>query len=138
MRCPFRFGESVLVAACFVALTVPLSACSSGEKAEAGAVGTTASSPLAISVSSTFVTLENRAGSAIIDARVEIIPRGVRPPFKTTVPRIENSSKREVSFSQFRSSDGTPFRRGALKTRTLKVTATDITGKPIELEIPFE
>lgn len=138
MRCPLRFRGSALIASGLFLASLILSACASGEDAEPGAVGTTAAGPLAIRVSSTYVTLENRAGLPIVDARVEIIPRGVSTPFRTMVGRVESSSKREVPFSQFRSSDGTPFRRGAFRAKSLKVTAKDITGKPVAQEIPFE
>ena len=138
MRCPFRFRGSLAVASCFLVAALAVTGCSSGNSAEAGAVGTSAAGPFGVSVSSTYLTIENRAGVPILDARIEIVPRGLRPPFSTTVPRIEGSAKREVPFNQFRSKDGTPFQRGVLRTRTLKITATDVSGKPIQMEMPFE
>lgn len=137
MRCPSRLRGSLVVAS--LLLVAPLVAgCSSGENAEAGAVGTSAAGPFGITASSTYLTIENRAGVPIIDTRIEIIPRGVRPPFSTTVARIEGSAKRDVPFNQFRSKDGTPFQRGVLRTRTLKITATDIRGNALTQEMPFD
>ena len=138
MRCPLRIRGSILIASFVCLASITVVGCSSGDSAEAGAVGTTATGPLAITVSSTYLTLENRAGVPIVDTRVEIIPRGVRPPFRATVPRVEASGKHNMTFSQFRSPDGTPFHRGVVRARTLKVTAKDITGKVIAQEIPFE
>jgi hypothetical protein len=138
MRCPLRFRGSLLVASSLLFAALTLSACSSGDTAEAGAVGTTATGPLGITYSSTYLTLENRAGVPFVEAKVEIIPRGMRPPFRTTVARIEGAAKHDVPFNVFRSADGTPFQRGNFRTRTIKVTATDVTGKVIEQEIPFE
>lgn len=138
MRCPVRLRGSILIASSLALAALTLSACSSGDTAEAGAVGTTATGPLGITFSSTYLTLENRAGVPIVDARLEIVPRGVRPPFRTTVPRIEGSAKHDVPFNLFRTADGTTFGRGNFRTRTLKVVATDVTGKVIELEVPFD
>ena len=138
MRCPLRFGGSILTLSFVGLATLACAGCSSGDSAEAGAVGTTATGPLSITVSSTYLTLENRAGVPIVDARVEIIPRGVRPPFRANVSRVEASAKHNMTFSQFRSPDGTPFHRGVVRARTLKVTAKDITGKTIAQEIAFE
>lgn len=138
MRCPLRFRGSIPIASFVCLTTIALAGCSSGDGVEAGAVGTTAAGPLGITVSSTYLTIENRAGVPIVDARVEIIPRGVRPPFRTNVPRLEGSGKYSLPFNQFRSPDGTPFHRGVVRARTLKITAKDITGKAIEQEMPFE
>ena len=138
MRCPLRFRGSILVVSSLLIGTLAASACSSGETAEAGAVGTSAAGPLAITFSSAYLTIENRTGVPIVDVKLEIEPRGVRPPFRTTVPRLEGSAKRDLPYNVFRSADGTPFQRGALRTRTLTITGADIAGKPIEQEVPFE
>jgi len=138
MRWPLRFRGSLVVAVCLFLAPFTLAGCSSGESAEAGAVGTTAAGPLGVSVSSTYLTIENRAGVPLVDTKVEIIPRGLRPPFRTTVARLEASAKRDLPFRDFRSADGTPFQRGMLRTRTLKITATDVSGNSIEQEMPFE
>lgn len=137
MRCPLRFRGSILIASFLFLAAFTSAGCSSEETVEAGAVGTAATGPIGITFSQTYLTLENRAGVPIVDTRVEIITRGLRPPFRTTVPRLETSSKHDIPYNQFRSADGTTFQRGALPTRTLKVTGTEITGKVIELEIPF-
>ena len=127
-----------VVASLLLVLAPLVAGCSSGENAEAGAVGTSAAGPFGISVSSTYLTIENRAGVPIVDARIEITPRGVRPPFSTTVARIEGSAKHDVPFNQFRSKDGTPFQRGTVRARTLKITATDISGNVVTHEMPFD
>jgi hypothetical protein len=140
MRCPLRFRGFLPVAVALFVAASGLAACSSsGESAEAGAVATTAaSSALSITFSQTYVTLENRTGVPIVDAEVVIVPRGVMPPFRTRLPRIEGSQKRDVVFNQFISRDGTPFRRGITRTRALRITATDVTGKKVVQEVPFE
>jgi hypothetical protein len=109
----------------------------SGDSAEARAVGTTASDPLVVTFSQMHLTVENRSGVPIVDGELQIVPRGVMAPFRARLPRIEGSQKRELPYTQFYSRDGTPFRRGATRTRNLRIVATDIAGKKFEQEVPF-
>ena len=138
MRWPLRFRGFVPVAVSLSIAAASVAACSSSENAEAGAVGTTSTGGLAVTFSNTYLTIENRSGVPIVEGEMQIVPRGVMPPFRTTLPRIENSAIRELPYSQFRSRDGTPFRRGATRARTVRITATDLTGKKLEHEVPFE
>jgi hypothetical protein len=117
---------------------LPLAACSSGDSAEAGAVGTSASDPLGVTFSQMYLTIENRTGVPIVEGELQIVPRGVMAPFRTRLPRIEGSQKRELPYSQFLSRDGTPFRRGLTRTRNVRIIATDVTGKKYEQEVPFD
>jgi hypothetical protein len=137
MRCPLWYRRFVVVPVLLLAAAA-LAACSSGDSAEAGAVGTSSSDPLAVTFTQSAITIENRTGVPVTDVRLQITPRGVYPPFRATMPRIETSQKVDVSLSQFRSADGTPFRQGVIRTRNLRVTATDVTGKTYEQEMPFE
>jgi hypothetical protein len=138
MRCPLRF-RGFVPAALFLSLAAfPLAACSSGDSAEAGAVGTAASDPLVVTFSQMYMTIENRSGVPIVDGELQIVPRGVTPPFRTRLPRIEGSQKREMPYNQFYSRDGTPFRRGVTRTRHVRITATDVTGKKFDQEVPFD
>lgn len=133
MRCPLRFRGFLVVASLFLAVA-SVTACGSGKPAEAGSANT----PLAVTFSQTYLTVENRTGVPLVDGEVLIVPRGVMPPFRTSLPRIEGSGKRDMLFSQFYSRDGTPFRRGMVRTRTLRITATDVAGKKIEQEVEFK
>ena len=138
MRCQLRFRGSLLFLSFVMLGAIAVSACSTGDSAEAGAVGTSATAPLAVTNSSTAMTIENRGSVALIDLKVEIEPRGMRPPFRTTVPRLEAGGTFNAPFNQFRSADGTPFQRGSHRARTVTFTATDVTGKAVVQEIPFE
>lgn len=138
MRCLVRF-RGFAVAALSVSLAASvLAACSSGPEAEAGSIATSGAEPLAITVSPTHVTIENRSGAPLLEGQVLIVPRGVAPPFTAALPRIEGSQKRDIALSDIRSRDGTPFRRGVTRARLVRVVATDVTGKKYEQEIPFE
>ena len=137
MRWPLRFRGFPIALSLLIAAAAG-AACSSSENAEAGAVGTTATGGLAVTFSQTYLTIENRTGVPIVDGELQIMPRGVMPPFRAVLPRIEGSGRRELLYSQFRSKDGTPFRRGATRARTVKIVATDMAGKKLEQEVPFE
>ena len=137
MRCPPRFRGSLRIALLLSLAAWPVAACSSGDTAEAGAVGTAASDPLAVTFSQMYLTVQNQTGVPIVDAELQIVPRGVMPPFRTRLHRLETSQQLDVPFNQFYSRDGTPFRRGATRTRSLRITATNVTGKKFEQEVPF-
>ena len=138
MRCPLRFRGFLPVAVLLSLAAFPLAACSSGESAEPGAIGTSSNDPIAITFSQTYLSIENRSGVPITEGRAEIVPRGILPPFRTTLPRIENGQRRDVMFSQFISRDGTPFRRGVSRGESVRLSVTDVTGKTIEHEVPFD
>jgi hypothetical protein len=85
--------------------------------------------PFGVTVSSMYVTVENRTGTALVDGRVEIIPAGRAVVF---------TDSRDIMLNVFRGTDGTPFRRGVIRARRVKVTAKDLAGKVYEREVPFE
>jgi hypothetical protein len=138
MRWPLRFRGFVPIVLSLSIAAATGAACSSGENAEAGAVGTTATGGLAVTFSQTYLTVENRTGVPIVEGELQIMPRGVMPPFRASLPRIEGSGRRDLSYNQFRSKDGTPFRRGATRARTVRIIATDLAGKKLEQEVPFD
>ncbi len=116
-----------------------LSACSNTTSTEAGALATTGVEPAAIALetSNSYVTITNNAGRPIEDVRLAIQPIGNSPPFTSTLRRMENGEKREISLSQFRSNDGTTFNPRVLRARQVTASATDIVGKKIELTKPW-
>lgn len=138
MRCPLRFRGFVVVGSVLLAAS-SVAGCSSGDRAEAGAVGTTSGNePLAVTFSQTYISIENRTGVPLVEGEIQIVPRGVMAPFRTRLPRIETSQKRDLMFNTFHSKDGTPFRRGVARVREVRITATDVAGKKIEQQVPFD
>lgn len=139
MRCPSRLRISSLHAT-FALLAVCTAAACSGGNSDVGATGTAGAgseAPLAVEVSQTYITVENRTGAPLVGGQIEIIPRGILPPFKTLLPRLETGSKRDVLLNAFRGNDGTPFSRAITRARRVKVTARDQGGKVYEHEVPF-
>ena len=139
MGCPLRVRVSVPYVA-VVALALCTAACSGGSAESAAAAGTagTANAPIGITIENTYITIENRTGAPLLDGQMEITQLGVRPPFRMTMPRLENGSARDFTLGQFRMADGTLFNRTIARARSLKLTAKDITGKTYEQEIPFQ
>jgi hypothetical protein len=127
--------RSVTATAGLIAAGWLLSACSNASTQEPGATGTGGSqdSEIAVEASNQSVVITNNAGKPIEDVRIAIQPFGNAPAFTTTLRRMENAERREISLAQFRSNDGTSFSPRLTKARQLTVTATDIVGKKHEL-----
>jgi len=131
--------RSVSATAGLIAAGWLLSACSGSSTPEAGALGTSGAEPSAIALetSNQSVIVTNNAGKPIEDVVIAIQPFGTAPPFTTTLRRMENAEKREISLSQFRSKDGTTFSPRLTKARQVTVTATDIVGKKHEVTMAW-
>jgi hypothetical protein len=127
--------RSVTATAALIAASWLLSACSNATTSETGALGTSGVEPstIALETSNQFVTITNNAGRPIEDIRISIQPVGNAPPFTSTLRRMENTEKREISLGQFRSIDGTTFNPRVFRARQVTVTATDIVGKKHEI-----
>jgi hypothetical protein len=94
--------------------------------------------PVGITVSQTYLTIANRSGSAFADGQIELVPSGVLAPYKMQMPRIESGASRDVQLDQFAGVGGARFRRGVTRIRTVRIVATDMTGKTHKQEVPFE
>jgi len=79
----------------------------------------------------------NNAGQPLQDVRIAIQPVGTAPPFTATIRRLENSERRELSLTEFRSNDGTTFSPRVYRARQVTVTGTDLVGKKHELTKPW-
>jgi hypothetical protein len=139
MRCPPRVRSRLLLAI-FPLLALCTAAACSGDPEGAGATGTggdAVASPVVITVSPTYITVENRTGAPLVGGDMEIIAGGAFPPFRTSLPFLENGRKRDFTLNTFRSNDGTPFSRTITRARRVKIAAKDRTGKVYENEVPF-
>jgi hypothetical protein len=133
--------RSVTAATALIAATWLISsACSSAGTTEAGALGTSGVDPtlIAVDTSNQFVVaVTNNAGQPLEDVRISIQPVGSAPPFTATIRRMENTERRELSPTEFRSNDGTTFTPRVYKARQVTVTATDLVGKKHEVTKPW-
>ena len=137
MRCLLLFRGLVLSAAFTLLTACVLTGCSSSTRAEAGAVGTAGSSAIGVVFTPTYITIENHSGVPLVEGEVTIVPSGLMPPFHAPLPRVESNGKQDMLFNAFRGSDGTSFRRGVIRARRVRVTATDFNGKKYQQEVPF-
>jgi len=130
-----KLSLSHSLTASLIAASWLLSACTAVSNPENGALGTSGAEPsvIALETSSQSITVTNNAGKPIEDVRVAIHPVGSAPPYTSTLRRMENGEKRELSLAQFRSNDGTTFNPRFAKAKQVTVTATDIVGKKHEL-----
>jgi hypothetical protein len=94
--------------------------------------------PVLVTISQTYLTIENKAGSALVEGVVELVPSGVLAPYRANIPRIEPGSNREVLLDRFSGAGGQRFLRGATRIRSVRLTATDLTGKTYKREVPFQ
>jgi len=132
--------RSVTATTALIAASWLISACSSTGTTEAGALGTSGAEPttIAIDTSNQFVVaVTNNAGQPLQDVRIAIQPVGTAPPFTATIRRLENSERRELSLTEFRSNDGTTFSPRVYRARQVTVTGTDLVGKKHELTKPW-
>lgn len=84
------------------------------------------------------VTVVNTAGRALLDVKVEIMPVGPASHFTSTVPRMENGEKRNLSHIVFTDRDGVPFSPRNVKVGGVAVTARDLDGKTFKVEVPWK
>ena len=94
--------------------------------------------PVGISISDTYVTIVNRSGSALADGQIELVPSGVLAPYRMKLPRMESGANRDVRFDMFAGAGGARFQRGVTRMKSVRVTATDMTGKTYKEEVPFK
>jgi hypothetical protein len=115
------------------------SGCASSAR-DNGAVGTSgqANNAIVVKTSQLYVTVENRAGSPLVDTQIVIDPVGAPLSFSRTIARIENGEAKDVAVADFRSQDGTSLNRGFVRPKKVTVKAEDLTGKKYEVSVPWQ
>ena len=133
MRYPRLVQDSVLIRLFVLCVVVSpvAAACSSAPSASGDTT-------LVVTVSASDVTVENQTGTSLVRGEVSVIPQGISSPYVALLPHLSSGQKRTLPFGAFRSSDGTPFRQDVASGRSVKVTATDATGKTYQREVPFK
>jgi hypothetical protein len=101
------------------------------------AAGQDPNAPVGFTTSQTYITIENRSGSALAEGLIELVPSGVLAPYRRELPRLENGAKRDVSFDLFSGAGGSRFRPGVTRIRVVRITAKDVAGKTYKVEAPF-
>lgn len=106
---------------------------------ESGTVGSSGASQagIAIEQTSSYLTIENRAGLPLVDVRI-VLKAANGLSFSASIPRLETGAKRDFSFADLRSNDGTSFSPRWQRPREIVVTATDLVAKKYQLTVPWK
>jgi hypothetical protein len=136
MRCQRALANVVRPVLCLALLSGAAGACSGGGSGVASAQS--ADALIRMEMNDLGVSVENKTGTSIVSGQVTLVAGGTRPPFFVMLPRIESGGKRTFGLDTFRTSDGTPFRRGLVRARAVRISANDLNGKAHEYEIPFQ
>jgi hypothetical protein len=126
-----RLPGALSLVVCALFGTLLVAACGGGAVDDPNA-------PVGITVSQTYLTIANRSGSAFADGQIELVPSGVLAPYRMQMPRIESGANRDVQLDQFAGVGGARFRRGVTRIKSVRITATDMTGKTYKQEVPFD
>jgi hypothetical protein len=122
----------LVLAAAITAALLTSAACS-----EQGAAQMPADSPIVLSTQQIMITVQNKAGMPLNTAKLTVVAFG-NTEFSKTFSRLENGETREVLLTDLYSRDGTPYNARLSKPKTVRLTATDATGKEYTVETPWK
>jgi hypothetical protein len=124
-----RSSGPLCAIACLVLATLAVTGC--------GAAAQDPSAPVGFKTSQTYITIENRSGSALAEGLIELVPSGVLAPYRRELPRLESGAKRDVPYDLFSGAGGSRFRPGVTRIKAVRITAKDVAGKTYKIEAPF-
>jgi hypothetical protein len=84
------------------------------------------------------ISVTNTSGKALFEVKAEIEPAGPASHFSTLVARMENGEKRVLAHNLFSDRDGVPFSARNVRAKGVIVTAKDIDGKALRVEVPWK
>jgi hypothetical protein len=102
-----------------------------------GAAAQDPNAPVGFTTSQTYITIENRSGSALAEGLIELVPSGVLAPYRRELPRLESGAKRDLPYDLFSGAGGSRFRPGVTRIKSVRITAKDVAGKTYKVEAPF-
>ncbi len=116
------------------------SSCSNPSSGEAGAAGTSGEGTafVSLTVSSIFMTVENRAAQPLLDIRIAIKPIGGATEYTKLISRMEGTEKRTISLGEFGGRDGTPFSLRVVRPKEVTVTAVNLTDRKYAMTVPWK
>jgi hypothetical protein len=95
-----------------------------------------ADAAIGIETSQMFVTVENRAGAPLLDLTVAIETAGTQ--FTHLLTRLEAGQKQDIPLSSFSSRDGTTFNLRFSRPKAVHISASDLTSKKYEAQVPWK
>jgi hypothetical protein len=84
------------------------------------------------------IAVTNKSGKALFEVRAEILPIGPASHFTTLIPRMENGERRVLAHNLFSDRDGVPFSARNHKAKAVAVSAKDIDGQALKVEMPWK
>ena len=84
------------------------------------------------------ISVTNKSGKALFEVRAEVVPVGPGTHFTTLIARMENGERRVLAHNLFSDRDGVPFSARNHKAKAVAVSAKDIDGKVIQMEMPWK
>jgi len=106
-------------------------ACSNGNESVQAA-----DAPIGIETSQLFVTVENKAGTPLLDLRITVQTAGA--PYTYLITRLEAGQKKDVALSAFSSRDGTALSLRMVKPRAVQASATDLVKKQYDAKVSWK
>ncbi len=103
-----------------------------------GPVATGDLDKIQVEISAFYITVSNVSGGALLEVRPEILPVGRQTTYSTYLPRLESAEKRDIPVNTFRNSDGVPFSQRSVKAQVVGVSAKDMNGKDLRVEVPWK
>ena len=94
--------------------------------------------PIGVQTSQLSVVIENKAGLALDDVDVAILPVGGATQYNKFAGRVDNAAKKEFALADFHGRDGTPFSLRVVRPKTVRVTAKDLNNKVYKVEVPWQ
>jgi hypothetical protein len=123
----------VACAMAIVTIALTVSGCSGDrETAEAAA-----NAPFGVQTTELFVTIENKAGTPVINVTASIVSVGGLP-FTRLISRMENGEKRDFSLNGFSGRDGTTFSLRVVRPKRVHVAGEDLAGKKYEADVAWK
>ena len=124
-----RLSGPLCAVACIVLVTFAASGC--------GAAAQDPNAPVGFTTEATYITIENRSGSALAEGLIELVPSGVLAPYRRELPRLESGAKRDVPYDLFSGAGGSRFNPSVTRIKSVRITATDIAGNTYKVEAAF-
>ena len=84
------------------------------------------------------IAVTNKSGKALFEVKAEILPVGPSSHFSTIIARMENGERRVLAHNLFSDRDGVPFSARNHKAKAVAVSAKDIDGKPVQVEMGWK
>jgi hypothetical protein len=103
-----------------------------------GPVATGDLDKIQVEISPFYITVSNTSGRAVLDVRPVIIQVGGKSEFSTYLARLENDEKRDLGVNTFRNTEGVSFSPRTVKAASIVVTAKDIDGTALRIEVPWK